>query len=149
MSLHIRIVETRKNEYLKFQITAVLNLNYETQITTKSSVKDPNRKRSKSLSRSKSHNYPIMFRSISSASSDNLPFAVGNRVRIRDSSGSKGAGSEGIVVSISAKMTRLDNGFTTKHKHIELVQPPPEPTVKKNRDEIQVQKTRNSSSCLQ
>ena len=72
-----------------------------------------------------------MFRSISSASSDNLPFAVGNRVRIRDSSGSKGAGSEGIVVSISAKMTRLDNGFTTKHKHIELVQTPPEPTVKK------------------
>ena len=28
-------------------------------------------------------------------------------------------------------MTRLDNGFTTKHKHIELVQIPPEPTVKK------------------
>ena len=72
-----------------------------------------------------------MFRSTSSASSDNLPFAVGDRVRIRDSSASKGAGSEGIVVSISAKMTRLDNGFTTKHKHIELVQIPPEPTVKK------------------
>ena len=72
-----------------------------------------------------------MFRSTSSKSTDNLPFAVGDRVRIRDSSGSKGAGSEGIVVSIAAKMTRLNTGFSTKHKHIELVQTPPEPTVKK------------------
>ena len=72
-----------------------------------------------------------MFRRTSSASTDNLPFAVGDRVRIRDSSASKGAGSEGIVVSISAKMTRLNTGFSTKHKHIELVQTPPEPKVKK------------------
>ena len=72
-----------------------------------------------------------MFRSTSSASIDNLPFAVGDRVRIRRTSGSKGAGSEGIVVSIAAKMTRLNTGFSTKHKHIELLQPPPEPTVKK------------------
>ena len=28
-------------------------------------------------------------------------------------------------------MTRLDTGFSTKHKHIELVQTPPEPKVKK------------------
>ena len=72
-----------------------------------------------------------MFRSTSSASIDNLPFAVGDRVRIRSASGSKGAGSEGIVVSIAAKMTRLNTGFSTKHKHIELVQTPPKPTVKK------------------
>ena len=76
-----------------------------------------------------------MFRSTSSKSTDNLPFAVGDRVRIRDSSGSKGAGSEGIVVSIAAKMTRLNTGFSTKHKHIELVQTPPRTHSKKNQPE--------------
>ena len=73
-----------------------------------------------------------MFRSSSSISIDNLPFAVGDRVRIRNSSGSKGAGSEGIVLSISAKMTRLNTGHSTKHKHIELVQSRPKHTVKKD-----------------
>ena len=73
-----------------------------------------------------------MFRSTSSASTNNLPFAVGDRVRIRCKSGSKVAGSEGIVVSIAAKMTRLNTGFSTKHKHIELLQTPPWAHSEKN-----------------
>ena len=50
-----------------------------------------------------------------------LPYAVGDRVRIRTASGSKGAGTEGIVVKITTQMTRLDSGYSTKHEWIEPV----------------------------
>ena len=51
----------------------------------------------------------------------NLPFDIGDRVRIRNASSSNGANTEGIVTKITMHMTTLDSGYRCRHKFIDLV----------------------------
>ena len=61
-------------------------------------------------------------------------YSVGDLVRIRTQSKSKGAGTEGVVKKNSLQQTTLDTSFRTIPKHIELMRraghpsPPQEPT---------------------
>ena len=89
----------------------------------------------------------MLLQSSSSITVDDLLYTVGDHVCIRNSSNSKGAGSEGIVVSIAAKMTRLNTGHSTKHKHIKLIQSRPKHTVKKNA-ESKFNSKKLKSQCL-
>ena len=71
----------------------------------------------------------MFLQSSSSITVDNFPYTIGDHVHISNLLTSKGAGSEGVVVSITAKMTRLNTGHTTKHK---LMQSRPKRTMKKD-----------------
>ena len=48
-------------------------------------------------------------------------YAVGDLVRIRSQSKSKGSGTIGVVIKINFQQTTLDTGYCAIHKHIELL----------------------------
>ena len=48
-------------------------------------------------------------------------YAVGDLVRIRSQSKSKGSGTVGVVIKINLQQTSLDTGYRAIHKYIELL----------------------------
>ena len=53
--------------------------------------------------------------------SNSNKYAVGDLVRIRSQSKSKGSGTVGVVIKINLHQTSLDTGYRAIHKYIELL----------------------------